>query len=151
MRSEFTDARVESWMQAAMLLAKQNILNGSKAVKRKDFFVRELSFSINDIASLALWLSQGGTVSQLPHPAYLCSCQGSRLSLNSCLDKISGHRWFQGYVFHATGKYGFVPLTVSCECSNNQYTLVCKADTWCEWVQEKNSPCTESSSHRQRL
>ena len=85
MRSEFTNACVESCIQAAMLLAKQSILNGSKAVKCKDFFVREFSFSTNDNASLALWLSQGGNVSQLLYPAYLCSCQGLRLGLNSCL------------------------------------------------------------------
>lgn len=77
-----------------MLLAKHSILNGSKAGKCKEFFffVCEFSFSTNDNASLELWLSQGDNVSQLLHPALLCSCQGSRLGLNSCLHKISGRR-----------------------------------------------------------
>jgi len=66
---------------------KQNVLDCSKAVKCKMFFVDEFSFSTNDNASLAL-LSQGGNVSQ--HRAYICSYQGSRLGLNSSLDKIGG-------------------------------------------------------------
>lgn len=99
-----------------------------KQWKIRIFFIREFLFFTNGSSLLALWLSRGGNVSQLLCPVYLCSCQGSRLGLKSCLYKISRHRWFWEYVFQVIGKYGFVPLTFSCECSDKQYNLVCQAD-----------------------
>lgn len=48
------NACVESYIQTAMLLAQQSVLNGSKVGKCKDFFVCEFSFSTSDDASLAL-------------------------------------------------------------------------------------------------
>lgn len=47
------NACVESYPDS-YAAAQQSILNGSKAGKRKDFFVHEFSFSTSDDASLAL-------------------------------------------------------------------------------------------------